>query len=177
MANRIGKCFLVNGQLLKITDKYSTTPIYENYYMHESIIPIAKSHGIGYRLSSGVYYLGEDVKQVDLTVWDKTLKLINLGNVTCTNILANAKTFPTHTGFTKLVYTHPNIVKVIGLNRSLFITPEQFSVLYVREIDRYIFSRNQVICNTSTENISEDIYKKVYNNIKDTTNNIKDLWT
>lgn len=178
MANYIGKCFLINGQLIKVTSKYSINPTYKNYYMHEAIIPITKGYGIGYKLSSGAYYIAdEDAKQVDLTIWDKTLKLIKLGNSACVIMLANASASPGYTGYTKLIYNNSNIVKVLTDNRSLLITPDHFSILYNHEIDRYLFLRNQVVTITSTANISKDVYEKVYNNIVNTTNEIKKLWT
>ena len=176
MDKYIGKCFLLNGQLIKVTKEYSINPTYENYYMTETITPI-KSYGIGYKLSSVVYYIGKDVKQMDLSVWDKTIKLINLGNSVCVAILANASTSSVYTGYTKLVYTYPNIVKVIADNRSLFITPDHFSILYSHEMDRYLFLRNQVVAITLTANISKDVYDRVYENIVNTTNEIKKLWT
>ena len=177
MANYVGKCFLVNGQLVKITSKYNNYPTYENYYMTEVITPITKGYGIGYKLSSIVYYINEDAKQVDSTIWDKTLKLINLGNSACVTMLTNASASPGYTGYTKLVYTYPNIVKVLTDNRSLIITPDHFSILYNHEIDRYIFLRNDVVSITSAANISKDVYEKVYNNIINTTDEIKELWT
>ena len=177
MGNYVGKCFLLNGQLIKVTKEYSTNPTYENYYMVETITPIIKNSGIGYKLSPVVYYINNDVKQVDSTIWDKTLKLINLGNSVCVTILANAYASPVYTGYTKLVYTYPNIVKVISDNRSLFITPDHFLILYSHEIDRYLFLRNNVVTITSTANISKDVYKQVYNNIVNITNEIRKLWT
>lgn len=177
MADRIGKCFLVNGQLIKVTSEYSINPTYKNYYMTETITSIIKGYGIGYRLSSIVYYINDYVKQVDSTIWDKTLKLINLGNSVCVAMLANASASPDYTGYTKLVYTYPNIVKVIRDNRSLIITPDHFSILYNHEIDRYLFLRNNVVTITSTVNISKDVYDRVYENIVNTTNEIKKLWT
>lgn len=175
--NLIGKYFLVNGQLIKLISKYNIHPSYENYYMHEAIVPMTKGYGIGYKLSSGVYYISEDAKQVDSTIWDKTLKLIKLGNSACVAILANASTSPVYTGYTKLIYTSPNIVKVLSYNRSLFITPDHFSILYKYKIDRYLFLQSQVVPITVTANISKDIYDRVYENIVNTTNEIKKLWT
>lgn len=178
MVNYVGKCFLVNGQLLKVTSEYNTYPAYENYYMHEAIVPITKGYGIGYKLTSGVHYIAGDVKQVDSTIWDKTLKLIEFGNSACVAILANASANPVYTGYTKLVYTYPNIVKVCSSNnRTLFITPDHFSILYNYDVDRYLFLRNQVVTITSTINVSKDVYARVYKNIIDTSNEIRKLWT
>lgn len=56
MANYIGKCFLVNGQLIKVIAKYNNYSAYKNFYTHEAIVPITKGYGIGYKLTSGVYY-------------------------------------------------------------------------------------------------------------------------
>lgn len=175
--NLIGKCFWVSGQLIKVIDEYSAYPTYENYYRHEAITKMPNSYGIGYALSSGVHYLGKDIKQADSTIWDKTLKLMKLGNSACVVMLANASANPVYTGYKKLVYTYPNIVKVLSNNRTLLITPDHFSIRYNYDIDRYLFLRNQVVAVTSTTNISKDIYDKVYKNIVDTCNRIQDLWT
>lgn len=173
----IGKCFWVNGQLIKVTDEYNINPNYQDYYRHEAISQIANDYGIGYKLSSGVYYLAKDVEQADSTIWDKTLKLMKLSNSACVAMLTNAPANSVNTGYKKLVYTYPNIVKVIGNNRTLFITPDHLSILYNYNVDRYLYLRNQAVAITSATNISKDVYEKVYNNIVDIINEIKKLWT
>lgn len=173
----IGKCYHVHNGDVDSLIYIESSLDFGWYYLGKRLVKSTK--GSGYFADTDILNFERDnLVEIDPIIWSKIHKILRMNAIACNTIIQSYKKCEYHTGYYVSVFSttlHHNKLFEI-LKDSQILTEFNNNQARIRELkdDAVKF---ETIFSTSRKWISSEIYNRVKNNVKNTIEEIDDIWT
>lgn len=171
----IGKCYHVHNEDVDSLMYIESSLDFGWYYLGKRLVKSTK--GSGYFADTDILNLERNnLVEIDHIIWDKIHKILRMNSIACNTIIQSCKECESSTGYYVSVFstiTHYKLFEI--LKDSQILTKFSNNQVWIRELkdDAVKF---ETMFSISRKWISLETYNRVRSNVKDTIEEIDDIW-